>query len=102
MVRCVGTIGGHAITGPGTIWDEGIGHGSCNGGTVEGFHEYRIPTEAGVVTFRLPVKGIYHAVAGVRDPAESYPGGFVFYPTKGDCVTAPASTADVVAYGFVL
>lgn len=101
-VTCVGSIDGHTVTGPGTIWDEGVGRGSCNGGSLQGFHEYRIPTEAGVVTVRRPVVGTYQGVVGVRDHRRSYPGGFVFYPTKGDCVTAPATSADAVAHGIML
>jgi hypothetical protein len=100
-VTCVGSIDGHAVTGPGTVWDEGIGHGSCNGGTVEGFHVYKIPTDAGVLTIQRPVLGMYQGVVGVRDHRRSYPGGFVFYPTTGDCVTAPATVADAVAYGVL-
>lgn len=101
-VTCVGWIQGHRVTGPGTVWDEGVARGSCNGGTVEGFHVYKIPTENGILTFQRPVSGTYQGVAGIRDPQRSYPGGFAFYPTTGDCVTAPATRADVVAYGFLL
>lgn len=100
-VDCVGSVNGHAITGPGTFLDEGVGQGDCNGGTISGHNIYTVPTDAGPQTIRVPVEAEYHGIAGVREPA-NYPGGFAFAPAEGDCVSTPLTAVDVVVYGFSL
>lgn len=59
-----------------------------------------IPTEDGTVNLQVPIKAHYVGALGVRD-VPSYPGGFAFRPTAGDCVTAPVTGVEVYIYGVL-
>ena len=102
-VFCVGSINGHEITGPGTVEDIGAGTGGCNGGSISGANIYTLPTTGGTVTVRQPVEAQYAGPTGMRvKGTNTYPGGFGFAPTKGDCVAAPLTEVEVVIYGVML
>ena len=60
-----------------------------------------IPTAGGAAHLTIPVEFTFLGGVGQR-PAGAFPGGFVFYPTHGDCVTAPLSEFGIVIYGTLL
>lgn len=97
-IHCAGAVMGHAVTGPGTIGEEGRAHGTCAGGTGAGTFWMTIPTTAGPVNISFPVEFTTTGTAGLR-PAGPMPGGFFFAPLKGDCVTTPVTQIAVVMYG---
>lgn len=71
------------------------------GGKVDGVNIVTVPTAAGDQKFQIVIDASYNGILGIRD-SSSYPGGFVFFPTAGDCVTAPVTEAVVVIPGILL
>ncbi|MGQ0464902.1 MAG: hypothetical protein ACT4QG_06240 [Sporichthyaceae bacterium] len=101
-ITCQGEVNGSPVTGPGTVEDRGKGSGSCMGGKVEGVNIVTIPTAKGPQTFTIPVRADFNGPLGIRNPAPDYPGGFLFAPTKGDCVTGPITEVIVQIPGILL
>lgn len=101
-VTCQGEVNGSRITGPGTVEDKGKGTGSCAGGKVEGVNIVTVPTEKGTQTFTIPIHADFNGPLGIRNPSPQYPGGFLFAPTEGDCITAPITEVIVQIPGILL
>jgi hypothetical protein len=99
-IKCVGSVNGHAVTGPGTIGDKGIAQGTCASGSISGVLSMTIPTVAGPVNLEIPAVGTFAAGVGLR-PTGQFPGGFVFVPTRGNCVLTPATEIAVVVHGIL-
>lgn len=97
-----GEINGSPVTGPGTIEDKGKGNGSCTGGKIEGVNIVTVPTAKGPQEFTIPVQADFNGPLGIRNPSPEYPGGFLFAPTKGDCLTAPITEVIVQIPGILL
>ena len=98
-ITCLGSVNGHAVTGPGTIEDRGIARAAtCASGAGTSVLSMKIPTAGGLVAMAIPVD--YTFVGGVgQRPAGMFPGGFVFIPTRGDCILTPVTEVAVVVYG---
>ena len=91
-ILCLGTVGGHRVTGPGTFEFEGTYSGDCFGNVGSGTYVITLPTEVGPKRFT----GSYtERRTGFTGPVEaSQPGGhfrgrFLVLPAKGDCFTTP-------------
>jgi hypothetical protein len=92
---CEGTVRGFPVTGPGTFGEYGVIEGACAAGAGEVNFSFTIPTTAGEQKFRLKFTFVY-GPGGGASRTDEFPGAFVFYPTKGDCVHAPVTEFKVV------
>jgi hypothetical protein len=96
-INYVGSVNGHAVTGPGTLGHDGVADGTCLSGTGSAVAMMTIPTTGGSVHMRIPVE--FSFVGGVgQKPAGAFPGAFLFHPTRGDCVTTPLTEFGTVIY----
>jgi hypothetical protein len=100
-ITCVGSVAGHAVTGPGTFGEQGTASGTCASGSGTAIFSMTIPTDGGPVTLTMPAAFTFAAGIGFR-PTGSFPGGFVFAPTRGDCVLTPVTQIAVVLHGTLL
>jgi hypothetical protein len=90
MITCVGKVNGHDATGAGTIGFDGLWDLSCLGGKGTETVSLTIPTAAGPQKFTFSVNETVVPPAGYKTGGPFVgPVPFVFYPTKGDCVTSP-------------
>ncbi|MGH2690055.1 MAG: hypothetical protein ACRDKW_14800 [Actinomycetota bacterium] len=99
-ISCAGSVMGHDVTGPGTIGEEGRAQGTCTAGTGSATFHMTIPTTGGPVDLSFPVEFTIAGAVGSR-PGGPMPGGFVFAPLEGDCVTTPVTRIAVVMYGVL-
>jgi hypothetical protein len=97
-ITCVGSVRGHAVTGPGTFGEQGTIRGTCTSGSGEALFVMTIPTDGGPATVILPAVFTTVGTVGLR-PTGTFPGGFVAVPTQGDCVTTPVTQIAVVLHG---
>jgi hypothetical protein len=87
-MTCVGQVKGQAITGPGALAQNGVAEGDCSHGSLAGTLFLSIPTAAGVTNLSIPYKGTYAPGVGLKS-ADHMSAIFEFYPTRGDCISAP-------------
>jgi hypothetical protein len=100
-ITCVGSVRGHAVTGPGTFGEQGTISGTCASGSGEAIFVMTIPTEGGPATLVVPAVFTTVGTVGLR-PTGTFPGGFVAVPTQGDCVTTPVTQIAVVLHGTLI
>lgn len=60
-----------------------------------------IPTDAGPQQVRVPYTSINYAGPQGVHATPGLPGGFVFAPIQGDCVTAPITKAVTQEFGVL-
>ena len=99
-ITCVGSVRGHAVTGPGTFGEQGRISGTCASGSGEAIFTMTIPTDGGPQTVIVPAVFTTVGTVGLR-PTGTFPGGFVAVPAQGDCVTTPITQIAVVLYGVL-
>lgn len=97
-ITCVGSVNGHRVTGPGTFGEQGVARGSCALGSGSALFSMTIPTTAGPARLQIPAVFTYVGGVGLR-PTGIFPGGFVFAPVRGDCITSPVTEIAVVLHG---
>jgi hypothetical protein len=92
---CQGSVRGQRVTGPGTFGEEGTIEGTCSSGSGLVNFSFTIPTAAGAQQFRLTF-GFLYGPGGGTARTQDFPGVFLFYPTKGDCMSAPVTELNIV------
>ncbi|MEW6472598.1 MAG: hypothetical protein AB1679_10030 [Actinomycetota bacterium] len=92
---CVGSVGGHQITGPGVIFEYGTLEGSCEEGKGMGWQIGTLPTTGGTIRVDNAAPFWWRFGAGTLE-GQRMRGTFVFWPTAGNCFTEP-----VTRYGQV-
>lgn len=97
-ITCVGSVKGHRVTRPGTFGEQGVVRGNCAFGSGSALFSMTIPTSAGAARLQIPAVFTYAGGVGLR-PTGIFPGGFVFYPVRGDCITSPVTEIAVVLHG---
>jgi hypothetical protein len=90
----VGTFYGHRVTGPGSFGDEGIYTGTCVLVHTSGRYLFTVPADAGPMHFVATYAA--NSIGLVARTDGSLPGARltrvdIFVPTRGDCVTTPAT-----------
>lgn len=92
----MGTFYGHRVTGPGSFGDEGIYTGTCVLVHTSGRYLFTVPADAGpmhfVATYAANSIGLVARTDGSL-PGARLTGVDIFVPTRGDCVTTPATEA---------
>lgn len=91
---CQGLVRGSQVTGPGTFGEDGVIDGSCSSGSGVVNFSFTIPTAAGPQKFRLTFPFVYGPGGGTAR-TDAFPGVFVFFPKKGDCINAPVTEFEV-------
>jgi hypothetical protein len=89
-ITCVGAVDGDEITGPGTFSQHGVAQGDCSQGSLSGTVFITVPTSAGPTKLTIRYQGTYGPAVGVKSAPELV-ATFVYYPTKGDCITTPVT-----------
>jgi hypothetical protein len=97
-ITCVGSVNGHAVTGPGTFGEQGVVNGTCAAGSGSATFSMTIPTDGGLVGLTIPAVFTVAGGVGLR-PTGTFPGGFVSVPTRGDCLLTPVTQIAVVLHG---
>jgi hypothetical protein len=100
VIRCVGTVGGHAVTGTGTITAQGSVAGTCAQGRGDGHQTVVLPTTAGPVRIEQSITIGYAGLAGTFS-GPRLGGTFEFVPTIGTCLTGPLGGALILAQGVI-
>ena len=108
-INCVGTIDGHAVTGPGSFGFEGTFTGtSCLSHQTSGTSSLTLPTDAGPVHvggggFRSSGLGLNGTVEATHNnPAPvHFSGAYLMVPQQGTCATAPMTDASVSMIGVL-
>ena len=102
-ITCIGRIGGHRVTGRGSVaLDETYTRGSCLSHVGTGTVRVTIPTTAGVVrmvgsaTSRRTALGLR---AEARFPGGRFSGIGVAIPTEGNCLLTPLRRALITVTG---
>jgi hypothetical protein len=102
-IVCTGRIGGHRVTGAGTVGlDETYVRGDCLAHVGTGTVRISVPTTAGIkhltgaATSRRTALGLR---AEARFPGARFTGVGVAIPTKGDCVLTPLRQALIAVTG---
>jgi hypothetical protein len=100
-VTCSGHVYGKAITGTGTVAVRAHAVAStCGYGSGTGETRLELPTADGTVKVKYPFTFHYVGATG-SFMGKKASGGFVFAPTKGDCVTAPITKVHVESFGVL-
>jgi hypothetical protein len=98
-VTCSGHVYGKPITGPGTAaFRQRVVASTCGYGSGTGEARLELPTAAGTVKVQYPFAFHYVGATGSFMGSKAS-GGFVFAPTKGNCLTAPVTKVHVEAFG---
>ncbi|MGH2721522.1 MAG: hypothetical protein ACRDJO_07960 [Actinomycetota bacterium] len=108
-ISCVGTIGGHAVTGPGTFGFEGTFTGSsCLSHRTSGTSFFTVPTDAGPIHVSAgPFKSSGIGLSGNVEATHEEPvplrfkGSYLMVPQQGTCATAPMTDAVVSLTGVM-
>lgn len=101
-INCYGRVKGHEVTGPGTFGEDGVLEGTCSGGKGSSIISVTIPTSAGSEKLSLRATFTYGPGYGSKyGDSLMGPLTFVYYPTQGDCVTAPVTEGAFSAQGFL-
>lgn len=104
-ITCIGRIGGHRVTGPGTIGaDETYTRGTCATHVGAGVVRLTVPTTGGAkhMVGTLTVRRTALVVSPeVRFPGARFRALGVVVPTQGDCIIAPQRRALVLVAGVL-
>jgi len=102
-LTCTGKIGGHRVTGPGTVGlDETYAGGTCASHVGTGTARISIPTTGGVKHLAGAATSRRTALAvraEVRFPGARFTGAGVAIPTKGTCALSPLRQALITVTG---
>lgn len=99
---CFGTLGGHAVTGRGSLIEDGVIDGTALTGTGSGTLTVTIPTTGGPQTINSAFTMSYAPGIGFKaGDAFMGPFTFFFYPTAGNGITAPVTEIAVVGQGIL-
>jgi hypothetical protein len=101
-ITCVGSVKGHAVTGPGTLAEQGTVQGTCASGSGSGLLAITLPTDGGPVSLIIPAIFTFVGGVGLRSSPPTFPGGFIFVPTRGDCVATPVTAIAIVLHGTLM
>lgn len=96
---CTGDVSGKAITGPGTLTNNGQfdAGATCATGRGSAIATFTLPTADGPVVLRNPFTFSYVGIlAPFSGPVAS--GAATFLPIKGNCITAPVTQARVLGF----
>lgn len=91
-IRCIGSVGGSPVTGPGAFREWGSIEGTALAGTGEGTSKASVPTVGGLKKVSLRTTFTYGPGVGVKQSDSLVgPFPFSFYPTAGDGVNTPVT-----------
>ena len=103
-IDCVGKIGGHTVTGPGSFGFEGtLTDSGCLSHKGSGISYFTVPTDAGPVHvsgggFTVTGVGVFGGVDATH-PGVRFVGSYLLVPINGNCVTEPLTEARVLMNG---
>ena len=103
IITCIGTIGGHRVTGPGTVGlDERYTHGDCLSHVGTGTATITVPTTAGLKHIAGAATSRRTALAlsaDVRFPGAHFSGVGLALPLRGSCLLVPMRQALISVTG---
>jgi hypothetical protein len=104
-ITCVGKIGGHRVTGPGSIGiDETYTNATCTSHVGSGTVSVTIPTTAGIQHLSGALTERRTALvltADVRFPGGRFSGIGIVIPTLGNCLLTPLRQALLSVTGLL-
>ena len=107
VINCLGEVGGHRVTGPGTYGESGAfgagpaGGADCSNGSGAGDFTATIPTDGGRRHVEGMVSFYWLGAAGVVFDGR-FPSVLRLSPGAGDCLTEPARELHFQAGGVLL